>query len=392
MAAIAQKEHDEYVRLNRRTVNQYEGVNDPVEIASIMLEPKKHDPLIVYAPPPLGVEELFASFSEEQAMRLASLAKVAMAEEDTDRAEDIAKSLATLTDFDLTEMLREWVSRKHYWPSIIFRSAKPEIRDAIIASLDRGEANANHALSALAWIGDEVVQSAFVRWDAEKPVWAAKLYLSPSGYSVVGGWKFAGGKRSELTFNECYALLPSSRVTEASPVNTFQSAGQACPWCGYELSWMFDFDPSDSRLGFYGVKTPRFRVLTCHGCTCYGDGFYAKIGADGMLRPHSMATRPKWLPDHSEPWSEPAWKNVEIALSPRRAIQAADWCMDLKSSQLGGHPTWVQDSIYPKCPDCSQTMRFIGQLNEGDFPSCEGTYYAFYCHDCQSTATTYQQT
>jgi hypothetical protein len=60
MIAIAKKERDEFIRLNRKTVDQYEGITDPVERAVIMLSPRKHDPLIVYAPAPIGMEELFA--------------------------------------------------------------------------------------------------------------------------------------------------------------------------------------------------------------------------------------------------------------------------------------------------------------------------------------------
>ena len=49
---IRRAEWDEYVRLNRRTVDLYEGVTDPVEQICILLTSRKHDPLIVYAPAP----------------------------------------------------------------------------------------------------------------------------------------------------------------------------------------------------------------------------------------------------------------------------------------------------------------------------------------------------
>ena len=102
IGAIKKKEHDEYVQLNRRTVNQYEGVSDLVEMAVIMLSPRKYDPLIVYAPAPVSSEALFAALTETEAARLAEIAQDALKSGNTDLAEDIAKSLATLTVHDLT--------------------------------------------------------------------------------------------------------------------------------------------------------------------------------------------------------------------------------------------------------------------------------------------------
>jgi hypothetical protein len=62
-------------------------------------------------------------------------------------------------------------------------------------------------------------------------------------------------------------------------------------------------------------------------------------------------------------------------------------------SQIGGHPTWVQDAEYPACSNCGKTMPCIGQISCGDVgPRSEGIFYAFLCPDCAMTASTYQQT
>jgi hypothetical protein len=392
IGAIRKKEHDEYVRMNRRTVNQYEGITDSVEIAVIMLSPRKYDPLIDYAAPPMSSEALFAALTNTEALRLAEIASNALTSGDTDLAEDIAKSLAMLTDYDFTEMLRAWVTRDHHWPAIVFRSAKPEIRDAIIDSVSNGRANANHALSALAWIGDDAVRQAFIDWDIQRPAWASKLHVSPSAYSETAGWEIVNDSRRDLFHESCFALTQVAYDQSVSSVKTFQPAQKACPWCGYELCHMLEIDLSNPSLAFLKFAGSRIPILTCHGCTCYGGAFYSKIKLDGNADPHPLGVRPKWLPDHSEPWREPAWKNITVALTPRRAIHAADPCMELKSSQIGGLPCWIQDSEYPKCPDCSNTMVFVAQLNEADFPASEGTYYAFLCTCCRTTATTYQQT
>lgn len=392
IGAIRKREHDEFIRLNRRTVDLYEGITDLVEIAVIMLSRRKYDPLIVYADAPLSVEELFASLSAEEASRLAATASRAMAEGNIDLAENIAKSLATLTDCDLTEMLHAWLARHHYWPSIVFRAAKPEIRDAIIHSLTSGEANANHALSSLAWIGDEMVKNVFVQWDTQRPSWTSSLHVRPSAYAHTAGWEIVNNSRRDLFHSHCLALTQVDDESPVAAVKTFQAAGQPCPWCGHELSNMLEIDLSEKMFTFLGFAGAQLPILTCHGCTCYGGAFFSKVESNGTAQPHPRGVRPKWLPDTSLPWSEPAWKNIGVKLTPRRAIHAADWCMELKSSQIGGLPCWVQDSDYPQCPDCSKSMTFVAQLNEDDFPACEGTYYAFLCAACRTTATNYQQT
>jgi len=41
-----QADYEEYIRKNRRTVDPFEGITDPVEITKVRHEPRKHDPLI----------------------------------------------------------------------------------------------------------------------------------------------------------------------------------------------------------------------------------------------------------------------------------------------------------------------------------------------------------
>lgn len=98
------------------------------------------------------------------------------------------------------------------------------------------------------------------------------------------------------------------------------------------------------------------------------------------------------MPEPDDEWEPSPWRNVPVTLTPRRAIHAADWLMEPQATQIGGHPTWVQDSLYPSCPHCSQTMMFIGQVDQAQFPMHEGIYYAFLCAACRISATGYQQT
>lgn len=392
MHEIARKKHQEYVRLNRKTVNLYEGVTDLVEMATIMLTPRRYDELIVHAPAPISKDELFARLDSAAAARLAAVACKALLEDKTDFAEDVAKHLATLTDHDLSAMQAAWVAANQCQPSVLFRAAGPAIRDAVIHAVESGETEPNSALCALAWIGDDVVAKIFSKWDVSKPAWASRLHVLPSTYARTAGWEVDGGSRHDLFHNTCLGLDAAETGQATTAVKTFSPAEGNCPWCGHALSHMIELDLAESQFAFLGFSGFRLPVLTCHGCTCYHGGFVAKIAQDGTPFPHPAGVRPEWLPDEAGNWEPPAWRDVPVSLTPRRAIHAVDWCMELKSSQIGGLPCWVQDAEYPTCPDCAKTMRFIAQLNEDDFPGHEGTYYAFMCGPCRSTATRYQQT
>lgn len=62
-------------------------------------------------------------------------------------------------------------------------------------------------------------------------------------------------------------------------------------------------------------------------------------------------------------------------------------------SQLGGHPEWIQDAVYPRCHVCQQTMPCLGQVAFEDWEEYgEGVFYMFLCLPCRKAATLYQQT
>jgi hypothetical protein len=360
-----------------------------VEILRILHTPRKYDPLIAYAPPPKPAEELYAELSKADAIRLMDIASKARLAGENDFAEDIAKSLATLTTFVLDQMLKAWISRNDYWPAVIFRNAGPEIRDAVVSALDTGTVNANHALSALAWIGDAVVQDRFRRWDQENPRWRKKLYIPPSEYSTVAGWELTSGGRRNLFYKDCFAIKPAIGEPDKT-VKIMEATNLACPRCSRKLVNLIELDLNDDRFRGLHLRLPKLPVLTCDACTCYGF-VYASVGQDGEARWAHENQRPEHLPDDLRSWEGSSWRGVRVALHQRRAIEAVDG-MEPTVSQIGGLPSWVQDAEYPKCPDCQQIMSFIVQIDEAALGSGNGIYYGFLCSNCMMTATTYQTT
>jgi hypothetical protein len=311
-----------------------------------------------------------------------------------DFAEDIAKSLATLTDYSLDSMLLAWVDRNYFWPAVIFRGAGESIRDGVIKALESGKANANHALSALSWIGDSVVQERFRDWEGIPAPWRRGLHVGPASYAHVAGWELSPNGRHDLFHQECWAATPCPSECDAfASVRFMCEVDQKCPWCNRRLVNLVEIDPMDDRFSFLGVREKRLAILTCDVCSCYGMSFmYARISADGVAFLAEENKRPDWLPNDLASWGRSPWMNEPVRLQQRRAIHAVDWCMAVSASQIGGMPSWVQDTAYPSCPDCSKTMTFVAQVDNGQFPGFEGIYYAFLCSSCRVSATTYQQT
>ncbi|MCX4239635.1 YwqG family protein [Paraliomyxa miuraensis] len=61
--------------------------------------------------------------------------------------------------------------------------------------------------------------------------------------------------------------------------------------------------------------------------------------------------------------------------------------------RLGGDPDFLQDPIWPECPECGERMTFYAQLDSiGDdvcIADC-GMVYVFVCMDCNETKSVIQ--
>ena len=388
----AAEQRNEFIRRNRREEDPYAGITDVVEIIRIMHTPRPHDPLVVFRSPPKSAEELYSALNAEQAERLMTIAAEAMRVGNQDFAENIGTLLATITDYSFDRILSEWVGQNHFWPAIVFRKAGATIRDAVIDALESGAANANHALSALAWVGDAKVQETFRRWETQQPRWRRGLYVGPAEYARVAGWELAPQGRRNLFHDECWAITPvASGERPETSLRIMQEVDQSCPWCKRALVHLLELDSRDKRFEFLGVAAEKLPILTCDVCTCFGFMF-SRVLENGEAELMPENERPEWLPEDFSVFKRSPWKDERLHLHQRRAIHAVDWCMPVTISQVGGLPSWVQDATFPKCPNCSATMKFIAQVDNGQFPGCEGIYYAFLCSLCRVTATTYQQT
>ena len=387
-------ERDQYIHANRKDVDLFAGMTDPVQILWTMHAPRKPDPLVRLLPPPRTAEQLFGELDEAQARRLMGLAADEIRAGRREPAERIAKLLAAFTRYDLDPMLDAWVEQGRFWPALAFRGAGPAIRDGVLASLDGGTANADHALQALAWIGDRRVEQTFRRYDAAPPSWTAGLHIRPSDYARAAGWELtAGGElgRRELTYQRCLAITEATADAGTAGLRVGEPTDDPCPWCRRPLVNLLQIDLTDPTFTFLQFSGTAIDVRTCEMCTCYGV-VHGELDAAGQGRWSAGNKPPKFLPRDPSSWGRMPWSGVAVRLSPRPAHHAADWCLPTTLSQIGGQPAWVQDLAYPNCLRCGLTMLFLAQLDTAAFRGHEGVYYAFLCPTCRTTATTYQQT
>ncbi len=388
--AAAKQARDEYIRQNRRDLNEFTGVTDPVEALQIIHRPRKFDPLIRWFPHPTPIAQLYLALNSHDGQRMAEFAADLIGTDRHDEAEKIILCLAAFTEVNLDVCLRSLASQGSYWPSFPFHRASADVRDDLLMRVESGEGNRNHLLQALAWIGDAVVVDRFAHWRREPPSWGQSLFIPPQDYSCEAGWELtADGQRRNLYFARCVELVPGHSMRPASFL-AIQDRKDACPWCHTRLIDLFSIDGTAFQLASGPVRVGAVQMATCEVCTAFGTVF-GHLDNEGCWQWSHKNFRPKYLPDDAATWSRLP-SDALTPGQPRLPLFAANQFLPVAFSQLGGHPTWIQDAEYPCCPECRQTMMFLAQIDHGDIETAEGIYYTFFCQPCQTTATTYQQT
>lgn len=389
--AAAKKEREKYIRENRRDINEFQGVADVVEVLKIVHKPRKYDPLINWIPYPTPTDELYLGLSDPEKSRLAEDAEELIGTERHEEAEQICLCLSAFTNAPLEACLRRLVSDGRVWPSLAFRDAPVDVRESLITRVESDADNRNLILLALAWIGDSRIVECFSKWRNEKPAWCDSLYLPPELYSREAGWELTpGGERRDLFFPQCYALKSGASHSPES-FRAITEREDDCPWCSSKLTNLFEINLSAHGLSREPDGRDQVEVLTCEVCTLFGTvSSSLDNGSRAIWSPRN--SRPDYLPDDSDSWIRLPQDSLYVA-ERRSAMHAADQFLPTQFSQLGGLPTWVQDSAYPNCLECSRTMMFLAQVDHKDIEKySEGTYFAFVCLDCMATATVYQQT
>ena len=399
---MEREEHQRYIEANRRDVNVYAGITDPVEVLKIMHEPQVRDPLIRYVPYEQSKEEVYLSLSAEQQDQMKDYAIQRIRTGDEDNGKDILIYLVCYHDISLTNEIPELLEQEIYYPAILYKSAPVAVRDRLLQQVNTDDENRNHILLMLAHIGDDVVVQQFRQWRQSPPSWASELYVAPEHYTTEAGWELTNdGQRRELFTTPSYSLYKVT-VNEATNVAIsgdsllmLTPSAQGCPWCGSALTSLINLDVKHPALRDVSWHAERLQIQTCVICSSYGV-VYMELDAAGEPLWSSHNVMPMGMDEIDlEDYGELApdvGRQFRIANASRHAFHASEWGMEPSLSQIGGHPGWVQDAEYPPCPCCSARMKAVAQLDWGEVEEYgEGMYYMFICEPCQMTAVSYQQ-
>ncbi|MEM7244437.1 MAG: hypothetical protein AAF533_03795 [Acidobacteriota bacterium] len=391
--AEERRKRQDFIERNRRDVDRFSGVDDPVEIVRLIIDRPKHDPLIRYLPPPMTLPEAITRAGHAGCERLSSLTLEWLASGRDDQARDLATALACLSDHDLTPIQERLVDTDDPGPGVLFRGASNDMARRLVASVEAATSlmRRGGALIALAWTRGEPAFDAFRKWQERPPTWSNDLNVPTRTYAQEAGWTLlTDGEVRQLTFEACWALVPQEEPTPF--LRVMPNGSQSCEPCGRSLSPLLDLDTTAAELTTLGLSAGRLVLPYCQVCSCFGLTLF-RSSADGRYSRLESDSRPEWLPDDHENWSSPPAE--ALGLGGRRGpLEAVEWGQDLVThSQLGGMPSWIQRSEYPDCPECRLPMCFIGQVSMDDVEEHgDGIYYACACIECGLSSASYQQT
>lgn len=391
------KKQQAYIEQHRKTVNLYEGLTEYVDILKVIHAPRKHDPLIQYIPYPLSMEQIYKSLSEQEADRILAYAMELLTLNNESTAEDILLSLVCYRNDNISKVLPALIEHSLFHNSILFKDSSQNIRDQLLERVTWDEDNRNHLLLVLGWIGDSVVIDQFQAWRLQLPTWADELCVPPEHYALDGGWELTpDGERRDLISHLCYAIRKADRqyddINDKHHARFLEISGAVCPWCKRKLTKLMDVAASHPALQYLNLSTENLQVVTCEFCGGFST-IYMELGKYGVPVWSRYNREPDYLPDiedvNSSTENPP---RLVLTHEPQSLYYAAVWTMPQLDSEIGGHPSWIQDPEYPICPCCERRMRYIGQIDYVDFDEyAEGIFYMFICPKDRITATVYQQ-
>lgn len=303
---------------------------------------------------------------------------------DENQIEEVLLYLSLFTDGEsLKGLYQKLIEKKIFYYPEIYIHADEVIAEKLIKLIERNDVNKNHILICLAWIGTQNVIDFFVKSSENRPKWTKKLYVLPKAYADQAGWIIGpDGTKRELISREVKVLKNKDNAESInSEFQTFVEHKEYCSFCRNKLTTVF----------FTEVNHQMSEFTTCLLCGCY-DPVFMRIDGNGKSTWHESNT--KWEHFDSGMEMDPIKPNTLVLSDEKRKPEyTISQFVDISKSQIGGYPTWIQDAEYLKCPDCGETMDFVGQIDFEDVEEYgEGIYYFQHCKKCNITGTNYQQT
>jgi hypothetical protein len=372
----------------RIDVDPFAGIDDPVEILRLIHRPPRSDDKTRYLPCTRATGDVYRALTQADVDRL-----VATAAGDPKLLRNVASGLACFSSCDMTTCQNRLLDGGDPYPPHAFRGAPDLVVQRILTRVDAAAAAGgslvlSHALSALAWSGSPRAEMAQRRWRDRPPTWRREIHCSPEEYALVAGYELEGDGRRDLLLPSAHRLTIDDAGTGGAAVFEGDPSGKRCPQCERPATLLLRIEapqiPAGLSLGPHGA----FRVPTCVDCTMYGPVFVSL--SDDPARWEWLAPLSASSADHAHPLELPP---TPVTLTPRAPWAAVDWCIAEGISQLGGHPSWISDPVFPPCPACARTMMTIAQVAPEDFVrAAEGVFYVHLCAPCAVVGVSYDQT
>lgn len=316
----------------------------------------------------------------------------------------------------LVPLHTEFIAQERFYPGWLYLGASSETAAQLLKRLESAynHLRIDHLLKCLAWIDDEIVLERFRAWRDSAPPWQADLHVPAEDYLLEAGCELTpDGQRRLLYRRDCYELAPIEpqgsdsggeanwpEVTDptGSPVQVWVPHEAACTWCGRQLVTLLDIDLTDPRCAFLAADqtgATRVRIAHCWWCSPFS-GIFTDIDAHGASRwSDANGERPEILAqiDDGSVTLDFTRRRLALGVARRTPFEALGRLMldQTGSSQLGGHPDWVNDATYPVCPSCGRRMECVGQVSWDEIGLAEGMNYACVCLPCGKATTVYQQ-
>ncbi|WP_173030783.1 cytochrome C [Campylobacter sp. CCUG 57310] len=285
------------------------------------------------------------------------------------------------------------IKERIYYPSEIYFNAKSEIRDELLAHLNKLEGDnkniANHILCALAMQGDEITLKAFYELEKNPKTWRKKLYADPSLYAKIGGWSFdENAVRKSLVFDKCLALEISKDGQDGLQIFAKPKEEQICEFCGCEIIDLVHIKASEEKFKFLNL-TQDLRLRCCPNCAYYNINYYCKNHADGSVSFKNLESPNFEIYNYMQDVDFNKLRKMKFKIKEVARFYASFDELDIT---IGGYPSWVQDSEYLKCHECGEIMKHLMQIPIGEFIDGEGSLYVQICQNCQILSSCYQCT
>jgi hypothetical protein len=117
------REQEEYIIKNRKIIDPFAGISNPLDIIKTFHKPRLNGPLIQYQPYNKLISQQYRELDNDQIYQLIEYCIMLYKENESDQAKRVTSCLITFIDADITSFLNHMILREDYHPAFLFKGA-----------------------------------------------------------------------------------------------------------------------------------------------------------------------------------------------------------------------------------------------------------------------------